>query len=89
MSGQHKLKVTRAELSGRMKSKLDVYRVLTKEGQYYLPPYTECTMDFMADVIQGKKKVSTESRRGWHAVPVPGTVYRVLVKPQNPNMINL
>lgn len=41
-----------------MKSKLDVYKVLTKEGQYYLPPYTECTMDFMADVIQGKKKVS-------------------------------
>lgn len=54
------MKVTRAELNGRMKSKLDIYRVLTKEGQLFLPPYTECTMDFMADIIQGKKKVSVQ-----------------------------
>ena len=54
----HRLKVTRSQLVGKMKSKLDVYRILTKEGQYFLPPFNECTMDFIGDIIQGKKKVS-------------------------------
>lgn len=53
-----KIKVSRAELSGKMKSKLDIYRVLSTEGQLYLPPYNEVTMDFLSDIIQGKKKVS-------------------------------
>ena len=52
-----RLKVARSQLVGKMKSKLDIYRILTKEGQFFLPPFNECTMDFIGDVIQGKKKV--------------------------------
>ena len=33
------LKVSRSELAGAAKSKLDFYNILAKEGQYYLPPY--------------------------------------------------
>jgi hypothetical protein len=51
------VKVSRSELAGAAKSKLDFYNILAKEGQYYLPPYTECTMLFIRDITMGKKKV--------------------------------
>ena len=41
-----------------MKSKADIYKILTKEGQLYLPPIDECPMIFIKDVLMGKKKVS-------------------------------
>ena len=50
--------VSRAQLSGKMKSKADIYKILTKEGQLYLPPIDECPMIFIKDVLMGKKKVS-------------------------------
>jgi hypothetical protein len=50
--------VTRSELQSKVKSKLDIYNVLAKEGQVYLPPFNECSMDFIKDVFCGKKKVS-------------------------------
>lgn len=53
-----KVKVTRSELARYGKSKLDFYNILTKEGQFYLPPYDECTMLFMRDLFMGKKMVS-------------------------------
>ena len=53
--------VTRSQLAGRMKSKLDVYKVLTKEGQYFLPPFNECSMKFVSDIIMGKKKAFKNS----------------------------
>jgi hypothetical protein len=40
-----------------MKSKLDIYNILAKEGQLYLPPYNECPMTFIKDIMTGKKKV--------------------------------
>jgi hypothetical protein len=33
------IKVSRSELDGAVKSKLDFYNILAKEGQYCLPPY--------------------------------------------------
>jgi hypothetical protein len=56
-----------------MKSKLDIYRVLSTEGQLYLPPYNEVTMDFLSDIIQGKKKVSMkfDSWVSLSSTPVP------------------
>ena len=27
-------------------------------GQYYLPPYNECTVDFLRDIFAGRKKVT-------------------------------
>ena len=44
-----------------MKSKLDIYNILSKEGQYYLPDITECSMQFIKDILAGKKKVSARA----------------------------
>jgi hypothetical protein len=54
---QRTVKVSRSELAGNAKSKLDFYNILAKEGQLYLPPYNECTMLFIRDITMGKKKV--------------------------------
>lgn len=54
-----KIKVTRSELTSAAKSKLDFYNILTKEGQYYLPPLSECPMLFIRDIAMGKKKVGS------------------------------
>jgi hypothetical protein len=45
-----------------MKSKLDIYNILAKEGQLYLPPYNECPMTFIKDVMTGKKKVFSRAQ---------------------------
>lgn len=50
--------VKKSELKSVMRSKLDVYNILTKEGQLYLPPYNECSMQFINEIMMGKKKVS-------------------------------
>lgn len=42
--------------SGKMKSKVDFYRILQKEGQIYLPPFDECPIAFLKDLVMGKKK---------------------------------
>ena len=55
---KQKVVVTRSQLQGVMKSKLDIYNILTKEGQIYLPPFNEYTMQFVKDIFTGKKKVS-------------------------------
>lgn len=55
------MRVSRGQLSHAMKSKLDMYNVLAIEGQVYLPPYDNCSMDFLREVISGKKKVRRKS----------------------------
>ena len=52
-----KVKVTRSQLSLHLRSKVDIYNILAREGQYYLPPISECTMDFIQQLLMGKKKV--------------------------------
>jgi hypothetical protein len=39
-----------------MKSKLDLFNILSKEGQIYLPPYEYCTMDFLKQILSGNKR---------------------------------
>ena len=51
-------KVHTKEMSRLFKSKNEIYNVLLIEGQYYLPPFEECTIDFMRDVFKGRRKVS-------------------------------
>jgi hypothetical protein len=41
-----------------MKSKVDIYNILAIEGQLYLPPINDCSMDFIREIMNGKKKVS-------------------------------
>ena len=52
-----KFLVKKSQLKSVMKSKLDIYNIMTKEGQLYLPPFNECPMLFINDIISGKKKV--------------------------------
>ena len=50
--------VSRSQLNSAMKSKLDMYNILAIEGQLYLPPFQDCTMDFIKQLVTGQKKVS-------------------------------
>ncbi len=51
-------KIHTRELSQLMKSKKEIYQCLAIEGQFYLPPFDECTIDFVRDLFSGQKKVS-------------------------------
>jgi hypothetical protein len=42
-----------------VKSKEDLYVILSIEGQLHLPPYDECTMEFMRDALCGRKRLIT------------------------------
>ena len=37
---------------------MEMYRLLTLEGHFFLPLYKLCTIDFISDIIAGRKKVS-------------------------------
>ena len=52
-----------------MKSKLDLYNILAIEGQLYLPPLQDCSMDFIKLVMTGRKKVSV-SELSFHSLLV-------------------
>lgn len=54
---QRTVKVSRSQLAGAGKSKLDFYNILASEGQFYLPPFDECPMLFIRDIMFGRKKV--------------------------------
>jgi hypothetical protein len=51
--------VVASDLRNYVKSKEDLYIILTIEGQLHLPPYDECTMEFMRDALSGRKKLLT------------------------------
>jgi len=51
-------KVHTREMSRLFRSKKEIYQILTVEGQFYLPPYEECTLDFVRQMFCGTKKVS-------------------------------
>ena len=45
------------DLSKYIKSKEDLYTILGIEGQFHLPPFDECTMEFLRDALRGIKKL--------------------------------
>ena len=45
------------QLGAKARSKHEMYRILTVEAKIYLPPQKECSIYFIRDIIQGKKKV--------------------------------
>lgn len=51
------IKVSKGKLSSAFKSKADIYAALTVKGQLYLPPFNDCSMDFISAIMRGKKKV--------------------------------
>ncbi len=51
------VRVVPSDLRHHIKCKKDIYFILSYEGQYYLPPYDECSMEFIRDCLAGKKKL--------------------------------
>jgi hypothetical protein len=49
--------VVASDLRNFVKSKEDLYLILTIEGQFHLPPYDDCTMEFLRDALSGRKKL--------------------------------
>ena len=49
------------EVGDKAKSKIELYRILTSEGNLYLPPYKYCSVDFIADIMEGKRQVGRDS----------------------------
>ena len=46
------------EVGTRAQSKAELYRLLTVEGNMYLPPQEQATMEFISDIAFQEKKVS-------------------------------
>ena len=45
------------DLGSKARSKGELYKLLTSDANLYLPPYKECTIEFITDYLEGKKKV--------------------------------
>ena len=58
-----------SDLRNFVKSKEDLYIILSIEGQYHLPPYDECTMEFLRDALSGKKRLLTNREVNYVNVP--------------------
>ena len=48
-----------SDLRNFVKSKEDLFVILSIEGQLHLPPFDECTMEFLRDALSGRKKLLT------------------------------
>ena len=62
-------KVFTNDLKQFIKSKEDLYCILGVEGQFHLPPFDECTMEFLRDTLCGRKKLLTNSEVRTVCVP--------------------
>jgi hypothetical protein len=56
---EQKMQVNLLELGAKAQSKSEMYKILVNEGDIYLPPYKECSIRFIADIFQEKKKVQS------------------------------
>ena len=61
--------VLASDLRNYVKSKEDLYVILSIEGQFHLPPYDECTMEFMRDALSGRKRLITNRELAPVTVP--------------------
>ena len=51
------IRVNGEELRQKLQSKGDLLHMLAIEGQYHVPDANQCTMDFLRDVIAGRKRL--------------------------------
>ena len=63
------MRVRAQALAPIFRSKTDLYKMLTQHLQYYLPPISACTIDFLKDVLNGKKKVIRRVNLKTRSVP--------------------
>ena len=45
------------DLKSVIKSKYDLYNILGLEGQFHLPPFDDCTMEFLREALRGAKRL--------------------------------
>ena len=43
------------DISAKFKSKIELYNLLTREGDIYLPPKQDSTQKFLKDIMLGNK----------------------------------
>ena len=53
-----KVSISLLEVGDKARSKAELFSLLTTEGHLYLPPYKYCSIEFIADIVEGKRKVS-------------------------------
>ena len=47
--------LTVSDLAAKFKSKIEIYNVLTREGNVYLPPKQHSTQKFLREIMLGTK----------------------------------
>ena len=52
-------RITVLDLGIKARSKREVYRLLSTDGDEYLPPEKEANYDYLASILRGDKKVSS------------------------------
>lgn len=62
-------KVYANDLKSVIKSKYDLYNILGLEGQFHLPPFDDCTMEFLRDALRGAKRLIPLSQLRTVCVP--------------------
>ena len=48
------------ELGLKARTKYEIYRLLTVEGQFYLPPVAETSIEFIGEIVRGEKSVNIQ-----------------------------
>jgi hypothetical protein len=56
---EERVNVNLLELGSKAQSKYEIYKILTVEGNLYLPPYKECSIQFITDILHERKRVRT------------------------------
>jgi hypothetical protein len=62
-------RVLHADINKFVKSKDDLYAILAIEGQLHLPPFDDCTLEFLRDILAGRKKAMSNSQINMVNVP--------------------
>ena len=65
ISRMEKVTLNLLEIRGKARSKYELYNILTCEGHLYLPPFKYCSVNFMADILEGKIKVCFRHLHIW------------------------
>ena len=66
---QNLTRVSAKELASAVTTKKDIYDALTIKGRCYLMPYRNCTMNFLKQILQRKKKVLSMEEANFVTLP--------------------
>jgi hypothetical protein len=49
--------VSTREFRAKVANKDDIFRILKYEGQFFLPPFEQCSLAFLRDCLAGRKRL--------------------------------